>query len=236
MEIWLSNVADKFNILDIFNLPAKSVGLASFADQVDGSILTWNAAGVAALIGPGAATDFVGGNGAGAAASFKVPAGGGGGLANEGVQARRTTTLALTTAFADITLDATDVETDAAIVEHDNALTDRLNLIAAGLYWVWSRVDIDVPAQTSATAEVQTRVRVNDAGTGIDGSEGHTSAFDDGSIPGDTVTNSIECGFLYEATAGDFITLQALKVNVGNIPIIDTRAGGVVFGAVRLTS
>ena len=149
------------------------------------------------------------------------------------VQARRTTTFSISTSFTDVTLDTTDEENDAAVLEHDNTNTDRLTFKETGAHWVWYKADINPPS-VGDTMEIQGRVTVNDGGAALPGSDGQTTVFSDSSIGGDDVTNSLMVGFVYDATANDFLTLQLQKVNVSGTSSPDTRAGGVTFGAIRL--
>ncbi len=149
------------------------------------------------------------------------------------VQTRRTTTFTVTTAFQDVTLDATDLENNASVVEHDNTNTDRINLISAGLYNISYRADFEAPSTNGMNVEEQLRVRVNDT-TVINGSTTHTNVFNDNSIDGNDVVGSVSCEFLYQATANDFITLQILHVDLGVASDETTRAGGVVLIATRL--
>ncbi len=146
------------------------------------------------------------------------------------VKARRTTTLAIPSAFADVTLDATDIENDTATVEHDNTNTDRITLVRDGLFWVHYNMNFDAIGVTNATAYIEARVRVNDT-TVIDGSLSSNTDFDDNSIEGNDVQNGLNCGFLFEGSAGDFLTLQVQYTQVSsNDPTPDILAG-LVFEA-----
>jgi len=141
-----------------------------------------------------------------------------GSIANDAVQARRTTVYTLTTAFVDITMDTTDIETDAAVLDHDLA-TNTDNIIAGvtGTYEV--AVDYDV-ISTAASGDpvisVDTRVRLNDAGTGILGSIIAPYSYRDGSVGGadGNISKHISNSFLVSLTATDFITLQLGKTEI----------------------
>jgi hypothetical protein len=153
-----------------------------------------------------------------------------------GVQARRTTSETLVdSVFIDIDLDATDIENNSAVLDHDAPTNeDNIDIGATGLYFVFYRMDFDLPAQGSAAAFVEARVRVNDGGTGILGSLARTTTLDDSSLVGDTFNNSVYNGFLASLSSGDFITLQAQFTDEGGGPDVDTLAGGIIFGAIAL--
>lgn len=152
-----------------------------------------------------------------------------------GVQARRTTDQLFTTAWADVLLDATDFENDAAVVEHD-ALTDRITLKEAGPYWVFYRVDADAPPQSNMASFVEARVRVNDAGADLPGSLCGSDTLDDSSLVGDqTVSAVLTGGFVYDATASDFLTLQVQRTDSSGTATINAAANRTVLGAIRLT-
>ena len=154
-----------------------------------------------------------------------------------GVQARRTTDQLFTTAFVDVDLDTTDEENDPSVVEH-NATTDRIDLKEAGLYWIFYRVDAEVDPVGSGEfhAFCEARVRVNDAGGALPGSLCGSDALEDGSLVGDeTVSPVLTGGFLYTATAGDFLTLQIQKTESDTGGVINAAADRTLMGAIRLT-
>jgi hypothetical protein len=152
------------------------------------------------------------------------------------VQARRTTVLAFTPAWVDVTLDATDFENDAAVVEH-NVATDRITLKGAGAYLISYRVDTDQPAPiTQWQTLAQARVTVNDVAAALDGSDSDEQALEDGSLVGDAaVWPSLQASFIYDATANDFVTLQIQHTESDGGTNLQTAAGRVVFSAIRLT-
>jgi len=63
---------------------AAKIAVANLADGTDGQLITWDAAGVAAVVPTGTATHVLTSNGAGAAPTFQAASGGGGGLAADG--------------------------------------------------------------------------------------------------------------------------------------------------------
>ncbi len=131
------------------------------------------------------------------------------------VQARRTTTVTLTTAFVDVTMDATDVENNAAIVEHDNVNTDDIDIKVDGTYQINYEVTADPDDGTpNRGMSLNGRVRLNDAGTGIAGSIAHTNFFRDASVDGNVLDNHLSCTFFADLTAGDFVTLQLSKTEI----------------------
>jgi hypothetical protein len=141
--------------------------------------------------------------------------GGGGAVANDAVQARRTTSFTIIASFGDVTLDATDVETDAAVIEHD-AVTDRIVVKETGTYKVEYELDIDnALVSGSDLILVEGRVRLNDAGTGINGSLASTSAFRDTSVGTGNENrffSHLSNGFIADLTASDFVTLQLNQI------------------------
>lgn len=99
------------------------------ADEVDGSILTWSAAGEAVLVGPGAATQVLTSNGAGAAPSFQAGGGGGGATETAEVTATVDQLVANVTNF----ILAFAAETFDNDTMHDNAVNNsRLTINTAG--------------------------------------------------------------------------------------------------------
>jgi hypothetical protein len=141
------------------------------------------------------------------------------GVANDAVQARRTTSYVLTTAFADVTLDTTDIETDAAIVEHNGVSTDNIEAIVAGTYEITYGVDIDPGAAGNDNIQAFGRIRVNDGGVDLPGSLASQSAFEDASTIGNLVFGRLQCSFIVVLAASDFVTLQLMKVEIGGTGI-----------------
>lgn len=136
---------------------------------------------------------------------------GGGAVVNDAVQARRTTDYTLTAAFADVTLDATDVETDAAVIEHD-AVTDRIVAKVTGTYEIGYEFDTLADAVGSnSLARIDSRVRLNDGGAGIDGSLALTYSGSDSSFDGELLDSHCSNKFVADLTADDFITFQTQK-------------------------
>lgn len=139
-------------------------------------------------------------------------------VANDAVQARRTTVYVLTTAFVDITMDTTDIETDSAVLDHDLATnTDNIIIGASGTY----ECTVDMEVISTAVSgdpiiDMGVRVRLNDAGTGIAGSLANPYAFRDGSVGGADGNFQVHVSntFVFDATAADFITLQLDKTEL----------------------
>jgi hypothetical protein len=139
-------------------------------------------------------------------------------LVNDAVQARRTTSYTLTTAFADVTLDTTDIETDSAVLDHDvGGSSDNIIVGQPGTYEVTYGADIDPSAAGSDTIRAFGRVRLNDAGVDIPGSLASDGSFEDGSITGDDMFGRVSASFIVTLAATDFLTLQMMKVEVGGI-------------------
>ncbi len=141
------------------------------------------------------------------------------GVANDAVQARRTTSYVLTTAFADVTLDTTDIETDAAIVEHNGVSTDNIEAIVAGTYEITYGADIDPSAAGNDNIRAFGRIRVNDGGVDLPGSLASQSAYEDASTIGNQVFGRLQCSFIVTLAAADFVTLQLMKVEIGGTGI-----------------
>lgn len=155
-------------------------------------------------------------------------------LDNAGAQARRTTLFTLPTVYGDITLDATDVETNSAIVNHDGVTTDRIDLVLAGMYEIHYHFEVGPSSDVGSGARIEARVRVNDT-TVLNGSAQYTSIHNDSSLEGQNHVDGLACSFLYEATAADFITLQAQMVILAGTPDPDLIAGTIVMTAKRMT-
>lgn len=126
------------------------------------------------------------------------------------VTARRTTTLAMTTAYQDVTFDSTQVENDTSVVEHDNTNTDRFLVKETGLYLISWHAAFDPGATAGVFAG---RVRVNDT-TVIPQSQCSVEA-DDEQTP-QSVT------FTVELDSSDYVTFQ----------VSDTQSNNMVAGAV----
>ena len=155
-------------------------------------------------------------------------------LRNAAAQARRTTTLALTTAFADIDLNATDVETNSAIIDHLAGTPDRISFVVAGLYLIHWHFRIEPIGVTNSTALIEGRVRVNDT-TVLNGSNMNITNFDDNSIEGNDFQGGLGASFLYQAAASDFITLQARYVQVSSNNPTPTMSVNTIMTAIRVT-
>ena len=136
-------------------------------------------------------------------------------LVNDAVQARRTTNYVLTTAFVDITLDTTDIETDSAVLDHDLGVNDDNIIIGQpGTYRISYEVDAEATTTGDSNIEMDGRVRLNDGGTGIAGSNSKVGVIEDGSIVGDIVAAKLSHTFYATLAAADFITLQLDKVEI----------------------
>lgn len=156
-------------------------------------------------------------------------------LRHAACQARRTTDLALATSFGDVDLDTTDVEIDAAIIDHDLVTDDdRIIFGVAGTYEIHYHFDINPPASSAENAYIESRVRVNDT-TVIPGSLASANSFNDSSIEGDDFFNSIACSFFFEASAADFISLQAQFTDIGGGANGELAGGTIVLQAKRVT-
>jgi hypothetical protein len=136
------------------------------------------------------------------------------GVASDAVQARRTTSFTITTAFTDVTLDTTDIETDDQIIEHSGT-TDNIEALVAGTYEVTYGADISPAAAGNDNIRAFGRVRLNDAGVDLPGSLASQSAFEDASTIGNQVFGRLQCSFIVVLAVSDFLTLQMMKVEIG---------------------
>lgn len=152
----------------------------------------------------------------------------------DALQVRRNTQFTITTAFTDISFDLTDFENNIAVLEHDNVNTDRLLIQETGLYYIWYKVNINSPLENNKNDEIRAQVRLNDT-TVFEDSHADTTVFRDASISGslhdDTISNP---GFVRQLTAGDFISLQLIKTELGGASTTTTEAGEAQFAAFRM--
>lgn len=157
-----------------------------------------------------------------------------GGIANNAVQARRTTGLTLIASFVDVTLDTTDIETDDTVIEHD-VVTDRIVVKVAGTYRIRFESEINnTLVGDNDMVLIQSRVRLNDAGTGINGSIANQSAFEDSSVGGanNRFVPHFNNEFIAILAANDFVTLQLSQIPDGSLQIF--IADNVSFSVTRL--
>lgn len=141
------------------------------------------------------------------------------------VQARRTTTLAFPSSWADVTFDTTDVETDSAVLDHQLGTNDDRILIGeTGNYLIGyaltgNQVGADLP---------ESRLTLNDGGAAIAGMADiwgptHTGAGGN---------HTVRLGRIkpISLTSGDFLSLQIQNTDTGG-----TMSAGAIFFAIRLT-
>jgi len=155
-------------------------------------------------------------------------------LDNAAVQMRRTTAFTLPTVFGDVSLDTIDIETDSNIIDGEAGTPDRVTLEVDGVYEINYHFEVGPSSDTGSGARVEARVRVNDT-TVLNGSEQYTTIHDDSSLEGQDHVDGLACSFLYDATAADFITLQAQMVILAGTPDPDLVAGTVVMTVKRIT-
>ena len=129
-----------------------------------------------------------------------------------------------------------DVETDSAVLDHDLVTnTDNIIIGATGTYLISYDIDLEPPVAAGDTWRMEARVRLNDAGTGINGSQANTTIWKDNSVDGTDFPKHLSNSFIVNLTATDFITLQINGIDEsgsGGAPA--TRAGGMTFKAMRL--
>jgi hypothetical protein len=126
-------MADNFNISDVpESAGPKSVEVpGDIADGTAGELLTWDAAGVAAVVATGAATEVLTSNGAGTAPTFQA---GGGGGAVTSVFTRVGAVVALASDY-----DASQIDNDSAVA--GAFVDDALNNLALAILAAKSQLD-----------------------------------------------------------------------------------------------
>lgn len=122
------------------------------------------------------------------------------------VQARRTTSYALTTSYGDITFDTTDLENDTTSLDHDDTNRDRINIGSNAMYQII--YGYTAGGTAGSRHEARARVRVNDT-TILSGSESVNSNFQN-------EFSTTSASFLANLSAGDYISLQLLRDNVND--------------------
>jgi hypothetical protein len=147
-------------------------------------------------------------------------------------RARRTTAFTILTTFGDVAFDATDIENDTSVVEHDNTNTERVYLKETGPYQVTYHARI-TPPTASFNGCVEAQILLNGL-TPIVGSDDCASIFFDSSIPGDEHEDSVKRTFAWNFTAGDYITLQLKKTELGSTQTIVTEVN-VTLEAFRMS-
>ncbi len=135
------------------------------------------------------------------------------------VQARRTSTYTLTTAFADIDLDTTDLENDTVSLDHDDTLRDRINIGETAMYQII--YGYTAGGTATGTHEARARVRVNDT-TVLPGSESVNRNYQ-------VEFSTTSASFLANLTAGDFISLQ-----LNRDATADSTQDDIYFSIVKL--
>lgn len=151
---------------------------------------------------------------------------------------RTTVTPELTASFVDIPLPTVILQNQTGVVERDPANTDRFLLKENGPYEITTSFDATLANQSSGSAEVLTRVTLNDVATALPGSAVEFTVLDDSSLSGDEVLrNTGSRTFpLNVTTAPVFITLQAAKRDQSGSSVTATgRANGVIMTVKRLS-
>ena len=135
------------------------------------------------------------------------------------VQARRTTSYALTTTYADVTLDTTDLENDITTLDHDNTNRDRIDIGATAMYQII--YGYTAGGSATATHEARARVRVNDI-TVLPGSESVNTNYQN-------EFSTTSASFLANLTDGDFISLQLQRSAT-----VDVTQDEIYFSIIKL--
>ena len=153
---------------------------------------------------------------------WELLTGGGGGaplISLSSVQARRTSTYNLVDqdVWYDIPLNITDVETDIASVEHNDTNQDNIDIKVDGLYMITYHMNID---NNGTSHLVNTRVQKNNT-VEVSGSYLENSDYENEVSPP-------AASFIVNLTAGDYVTLQALR----STPNVDVTE--VTFTVVKL--
>ena len=133
------------------------------------------------------------------------------------VQVLRTTTLTLTTSWADITFDTTAIEIDDSILKHDTTNKDRILILEDGTYEIEMNSNVRT---TGTTTEVYHRIRVNDSVV-IPSSQFTVDLYQD-------ETHEMSRTAVYEFQANDFISLQMYKENTAGVSTLQVNASIVI--------
>jgi len=131
--------------------------------------------------------------------------GGGGSLITEqlhGVQIRRTTNLALSTGWQDVTFDTTDFENNINVVEHSDVDTDRILIKDDGVYLISYSFTV---RSSGATRDCLSRIRKNDTDT-LNGSEILQNIYKD-------ETHQQTENFVTTLNNGDWLSLQVMAAS-----------------------
>jgi hypothetical protein len=200
----------------------------------DGGVATSSRPNINFIDGAGIAITVVDNGGSERADVTVALTGGTPGVANAAVQARRTTSLTIPTAYLDVDLQATDIETDSAVLDHVAGTPDRITAVVAGTYLVLYDMDIEPQDLSTNQWDIQARVRVNDAGTGVLGSHAETTIFWDTSIEDEVFRSHLSCSFVATLAAADFLTLQVQADNFGGGDDSQLRASGTTVKVIRL--
>lgn len=158
-------------------------------------------------------------------------------------QARRTTSIAVTSTFTDVPLDTTDVETNSSVIKHDTTNTDNIDILQSGFYLIGWSYSMEQPTGIEADT-FRGRIRINDT-TVLSGSNGYGNQ---AALIGFGALDSNRTGLnnfvIANLTAGDFLTFQIASeggtvrstltgpvVNVTKLDGVDGATGtnGIVF-------
>jgi hypothetical protein len=149
------------------------------------------------------------------------------------VQARRTTNFSVPSSFGTkITYDTTDIENDASVVEH-SATTSRITFKEPGLYLVGYTLNgVQYSADASTETHLEGRVLLNNT-TPIPSSVTHDGNYY--SLTGNTSEDTfVECSFLYDFQAGDYIEVQVWSQNLRVVTgFTATITEDVIFWAIK---
>jgi hypothetical protein len=140
--------------------------------------------------------------------------GGGSGTALAVVQARRTSTAAITGTFAAVSFDTQDVSTASSVVSFA-APSTQIQVLSAGTYRVAYRFEIQNTSGT--TQSCQARVRLNGTST-VAGTENHVSVYDGES-------DVLDADVVVTLAAGSLLTVEAVVI---------TGTGTIQVGAIFL--
>lgn len=128
------------------------------------------------------------------------------------VQIRRTTGLALTTSWQDITFDTTDIENNIALLEHSDVDLDRILIKSTGHYFLYYSFTV---RSSGATRDCLSRVMKNDVDI-VPGADTLQNLYQE-------ETHQQSESAIVHLDEGDFLTLQ---VSAGSEPV-NTMAGYV---------
>lgn len=145
-----------------------------------------------------------------------LPGGTGGATALAAVQARKTATLVMPTAWTDVSFDTTDIENNTAVLDHQAGTPDRILVGETGLYLIIYQFEVS----PSTSGSFYGRVRKNDTDVVVGSTQSSYTYGGESDI--------ISINVIASLTAGDFLSVQTYIATAG------TMAANATFAAYKL--